>query len=246
VCHQHPEARWRETVARWLGDALGTYPEPPEPLTAAELREGVHLRLVPLGLMDRDWTDHLSYATPIGAGFFEVLAHKDGDYVRWITDTEAATVGVDELRALGRRRLLEIRPDECELVRGHGADVHVLRGESGFIASRLLVLPDTIRVFGTPRMSYPDGVLVAVPNRHTLAFAPVDAAYVESIAGLFAIAGYDYAHGHAPLTPDVYWWQDGTIHQIFDPATPEPTLHPDLPSAFLDLYDRFRADRGVA
>ncbi len=246
VCHQQPESRWREAVAHWLDDALGAYPEPPEPLTAAELRAGVHLRLVPLGLMDRDWSAHLRYATPIGAGFSEVLAHKDGDFVRWINDTEAATVGVEELRALGRRRLLEIRPDECELVRGHGTEVHVLRGESGFIASKLLVLRHTIGVFGSPRMTYPDGVLVAVPNRHTLAFAPVDTAYVESIAGLFAIAGYDYAHGHAPLTPDVYWWQDDKIHQIFDPAALEPTLHPDLPAEFLDFYDRFRTDPGAA
>ncbi|HUR74621.1 MAG TPA: hypothetical protein VMZ00_10115 [Sporichthya sp.] len=246
VCHQHPEARWRETVARWLDDALGTYPEPPPPLTPAQLRDGVHLRLAPLGLMGRDWSNHLSYARSIGAGFFEVLAHKDGDYVRWVNDAEAAAVGVEELRSLGRRRLLEIRPDECELVSGHGTEVHVLRGESGFIASKLLVLRDTLRVFGGPRMRYPDGVLVAVPNRHTLAFAPVDATYVETIAGLFALAGFDYAHGHAPLTPEVYWWQDDRIHQIFDPTAVEPTLHPDLPAAFLDFYDRFRTDRGAA
>lgn len=246
VCHQAPESRWREVVARWLDDALGTYPEPPAPLTAEQLREGVHLRLVPLGLMDKDWSDHLSYATPIGAGFYEVLAHKEGDYVRWINDTEAASVGVGELRALGRRRLLEVRPDECQLAYGLGTEVHVLRGESGFIASKLLVLPETIRSFASPRMRYPDGVLVAVPNRHTLGFAPVDAAYVEKIAGLFAIAGYDYAHGHAPLTPDVYWWSGGLIHQIFEPTAMEPTLHPDLPAAFLDLYDRFRDDRGAA
>lgn len=246
VCHQHPEVRWRETVSRWLDDALGRYPEPPQPLTAEQLREGVHLRLVPLGLMDREWTSHLRYATPLGAGFYEVLAHKDGDYIRWINDTEAATVGVEELRTLGRKRLLEIRPDECELVRGHGAEVHVVRGDSGFIASKLLVLPELIRIVCGPRTRYPDGVLVAMPNRHELAFAPVDATFIENIVGLYAIAGYDYAHGHAPLTPDVYWWKEGRLHQIFDPTALEPTLHPDLPTEFHALWGKFHRDRDAA
>ena len=84
----------------------GTVRRPVTRSVAASSSSGSSTRVVhPLGLAAK------------GAGWYLVA------------DTEAATVGVEELRALGRRRLLEIRPDECELVRGHGTEVHVLRGD---------------------------------------------------------------------------------------------------------------------
>lgn len=240
LCHTSGlgEGAWPGLVNRYVDDVLMKYPDAPPPLTPDQIRAGVHLRLVPLDLMDPRMHDCYRYAPRLGAGFAELLVHAEDDFVRFLNDEDVGRVGYEELRALGLDRLRDIRPDECELVRGNGAEAHVVRGESGFIASKALILPEIMRIVGGRRMRWPDGVLLAVPNRHELIFAPVDDALVDNLAAIGFLADYDHEHGHAPITPVVHWWRDGALAPVFDPTGPAAALHEDVPAEFLELYRR--------
>jgi hypothetical protein len=216
LCHGSASpAAWQGVVNRYVDDLLAKFPHAPASLTHDQIRAGVHLRLVQL---DPRMADGFTYAREIGAGFHEVLAHKDGDYVRWINDRELAGLDIEEMRELGLSRLRDVAVDECQLLTGKGAEAFCLFGESGFIASKLLLLPELLRRYGGKRMRWPHGVLVAVPSRHRLVFAPVDDAVVDTLPAIAAVASYDYAHDHAPISPVVSWWKDGRLHPLFDPT----------------------------
>jgi hypothetical protein len=229
---------WPGVVNRYIDDLFSQLPSPPPPLTPDQIRAGVHLRLV---CMPPEMSDGFTYARDLGGGFREMLVHKDGDFVRWINDAELATVDADEMRDLGLRRLLEIRPDEVQVVAGKGAEVYCVRGESGFIASKLLVLEDLMRIVGGGRLRWPDGVLVAVPSRHEIVFAPIDDAVADNLAGIATLTSYDHAHDHAPVSPYVYWWNEGRLVPLFDAAAPGLDIA-QIPAEFWELWERH--DRG--
>jgi hypothetical protein len=238
VCHAHPEAAWPELVAGHIEAITSAFPgdAPPE-LSAADIRAHVHVRLVPLGEVVPDDDNPYTYAPRLGAGFAELLVHKDGDMVRWLTDEDVAKVGADELYALGRERLRLIRPDVCEILRRNGGEIYVARGDSGFIASKLLLLPEVLRIVLGPKVRYPDGVLVAVPCRHELVFAPVGADVVPALAAVVDYTVMTFNHGLRPLSPYAYWWRDGTVTPLI---TIDRTGFVDyrLPPEFVDAVTR--------
>lgn len=240
LCHgSSSQVAWEGIVNRYVDDLLAKFPEAPAPLTHDQIRSGVHLRLVQL---DPRMADGFTYARDIGAGFHEVLAHKDGDYVRWINDNELAGLDVEEMRELGMSRLRDVVVDECQLLTGKGAEAFCLYGDSGFIASKLLLLPDLLRRYGGKRMRSPDGMLVAVPSRHRLVFAPVDDAVAENLSAIAAVAAYDFAHDHAPISPVVSWWKEGRLHPLFDPTTSGMERSDracfDIPEEFWEAWGR--------
>jgi hypothetical protein len=237
LCHANGfgESAWAGIVNRYVDDLLAKFPDVPLPLTPGQIRDGVHLRLAQL---DPRLADGFTYARAIGAGFHEVLAHKDGDFIRWINDRELAGLDLDELRELGRQRLSDVVVDECQLLTGRGAEAFSLHGRSGFVASKVLLLPDLLRRYGGRRMQWPDGVLVAVPSRHRLTFAPVDDAIGDNLSAIATVAAYDYAHDHAPISPVVHWWKDDQLHPLFDPSQPGLAVSDDIPEEFWAAWNR--------
>ena len=215
VCHAQPEAQWPDLVAGHIDAITSAFPgDTPPVLSADEIRAHVHVRLVPIEDVVPGPDSPYTYAPRIGAGFAELLVHKDGDFVRWLTDEDVAKVGPDgseELYALGRERLRLITPDVCEILRRDGAEIYVVRGESGFIASKLLLLPQVLRDVIGRKVRYPHGVLVSVPSRHELAFAPLAADVVPTLAGLVHYTVMEFNHGVRPLSPLTYWWRGGTL-----------------------------------
>jgi hypothetical protein len=85
----------------------------------------------------------------------------------------------------------------------------VLIGESVHTASRLLTLDDVLRR-ATGEADAPNGVLVAVPNRHQLVFhRPHDASLIGAIHGMlqFTVAGH--AEGTGAISPHLFWRPPG-------------------------------------
>lgn len=242
VCHAHPESEWPDLVAGHIEAITSAFPgDRPPTLSAEEIRAHAHVRLVPLGEVVSDDDNPYTYAPRLGAGFAELLVHKNGDMVRWLTDDDVAKVGADELYALGRERLRLIRPDVVEILRRDGGEIHVLRGDSGFIASKLLLLPEVLRNVIGRKVRYPDGVLVGVPCRHELVFAPVGPNVIAELIGVVDYTVMTFNHGLRPLSPYVYWWRDGTLRPL---TTVDRTGFVDfrIPEELADVVARLSQD----
>lgn len=249
VCHNARANRWAQLIADHLDALLGEFPAEPPELSVEQIRAGAHLRLVPMDAMRSLGPDALGsgygYARRIGAGMLEMLVHADGPYVRWLTDSDVAKIGFAELHAIGRENLLGIEPHSCEALRRSRSELHVVRGSSGFIASKLLVLEAVLPVVLGNSATWEHGVLVAVPSRHELVLAPVDANVVSNLVGLLEVAALEYRNEVAPLSPYVYWWQDGTLTALSE-ADEHGYVQLVLPEEFRDAVSDLLVDDDVA
>ncbi len=87
-----------------------------------------------------------------------------------------------------------------------GTRFHVMVGDSFFVTSRLLVLEQHLDPIT------PMGALVAVPNRHTMLYAPiVDLTVVDTLQAMAILAQRRHAEGPGSLSPTLYWWRDGLL-----------------------------------
>ncbi|MBA3742319.1 hypothetical protein [Sporichthya sp.] len=215
-CHNAPlgEGSWPVVVRDYLGGLLAAYPDVPPPVTEEQLRERACLRLVNLHSLKPEAYEWYRYARRLGAGFVEMLVLAEDGFARFLNDADVALVGADELRGIARENLRAIEPDEYELRSKDDTHLHVVRGASGFIASKLLMLPEVLAVVPGLRTHYPDGLLVAVPNRHELAFTPLGLNAPYDLLALAEYAALMHTHGEAPLAPFVYWWRDGELTQL--------------------------------
>ena len=183
---------------------------PPE----AALR-GAHLRVVGLATLPDEAAGWFGYGRHLAGDLLEVVAHAGAGGVRLLRDEDVAAHPPGVLRAAGLENLLRVPRPEHRLVTGrHGEELHVLTGESPFTASTVLVLPEVLhRVTGTA--AHPDGVLVAVPYRHQLAFSPVRGeSLLAALEALVPFAAKGFADGVGAVSPFVFWWQDGALTQV--------------------------------
>ncbi len=207
-------------------------------LPREEVLRRVYLRLVGTStLPDEAWAWY-RYARPVAGDLVELLAFDEPETVRMLRDEDVANLGVGDLRAAGLENLLRDRYDAHEVVRGPlGQHFHLVLGDSVYTASKLLVLPDVLsRTVGEREPEH--GVLVAVPHRHQLAFAVVDAptltATVQTLTG-FAAARYE--DGIGPVSPYLYWWHHGRLTQV-SVLDGEGRLCVDATGPFGDLLRR--------
>lgn len=249
LCHNAPQAHWPQLVAAHLGAILEACPQVPPILTVNQIRDGAHLRLAHTDAMADMGEDAVEvayrYARHLGGGWLELIAHVDGSLVRWLRDCEVEQVGVDPLRALALERLLRIRPEICAELRGPDCRLFSIRGESGFIASKLLVLPEVMRLLLPRRSRCPFGVLVAVPTRHQLTFAPVGRDVVPNLAALISHTLFLHTQGQAPLSPHVYWWRDGQLTQLTE-VDPRGQIQVRFVAEFIDVVDDLLSHPDVA
>jgi hypothetical protein len=211
VCDGYCEEQWPEVVDAHFAALLEAFPGAPPELGPDQIRDGVHARLV-LADPHSPAVDY-AYARRLGTDLIGLLAHVTGSMVRWLTDEEVALVGADELWSLGLGRVDRIRPQDCELIDTRAGAFCTLRGRSGFIASKALVLAETVGLLLGPDFDPDEGLLVGVPTRHELAFMPTWA----TAAGRDAFSTYtaqEFANGVAPLSPHVYRWGDGQFDRL--------------------------------
>jgi len=114
---------------------------------------------------------------------------------------------LDDVFALALTNVLEQDPVDCETFElDDGTRFHAMLGESFFVTSRLLVLEHYLDPVT------PLGAVVAVPNRHTLLFAPiVDDSVMDTIHAMAVIAHARWSEGPGSLVPTLMWWKGGTL-----------------------------------
>jgi len=157
-----------------------------------------------------------TYVRELAPGLVEVLALDLPDSVAVFRDEHVeACGGLLALRAVGRVNLAAEPIDQHKILNTpEGAELHAFTGNSMFVASKVLLLEDLLsEVLGIAEA--PDGVLVAMPNRHELMLHVLrDATAMPALDILAAYTPATFAETPGPLSPFVYWWRKGTFTQL--------------------------------
>ncbi|MEU8487480.1 immunity 49 family protein [Streptomyces sp. NPDC048641] len=214
--------------------------------SCTELLERTCWRLLPDDAFAGDTADGFRYARPVAEGLLAALALDAPTSVRILDDQDVARVGPERLWAAGRTNLLR-RPVEHDEFRGpQGALMHSVYGDSFFVSSKVLVLPELVRE-STGRELPDAGALVVLPTRHLLAFHPiVDGSVVDAVNDLGAYAIGAYEDGPGALSPRLYWWHQGRLVSltVFDHEARSFSVVP--PQELLDLMRSLRGQDSAA
>lgn len=214
TCHEAgPRAQWPPVVAAHVDHLLHPPPDPAD-LSVDELLDLVVLRVAALDQLPDEFRDSLRYATPVADGLLQVLVADFPTTVTTLADAEVERVGLDRLLAVGRERLLA-EPAGLEVLElAGGARLEMLTGDSVYVASKVLVLADVLRTLHGER-TYPDGVLVAVPDRHSLMLhVPVDARVVDALQSMAGGTADIWSSAAGGVSPSVFWWRDGELTRV--------------------------------
>ena len=214
TCHESGHRRgWPAVVDRHVATLLHPPPSPAD-LTDEQLLASVVLRVMAADQVPDEFRTNLTYATDVAPGLLQLFVADFPHSVATLGDEEVRRVGYDRMLAAGRTRLLAEPVEHEQVVLDGGARLDVFSGDSVFVASKVLVLDDVLRGVHGDR-AYPDGVLVAVPERHDLVCHVVDGPHV--VAALQTLAGSTartWAQAPASVSPSVYWWRDGALTRI--------------------------------
>jgi hypothetical protein len=164
-----------------------------------------------LGLLSDYPPDAPMVRTVLGADLVAILVYDLPTTVRSVRreDADNWNVPIDELFAIARDNLATATdaPERVELpLPDDDGTLQGFHGPSFFTASELLRLTDHLpeRV--------PNGVLVAVPNRHFFLFHPiVDTRAVAAVQAMLSVASMAYRDGPGSISPDLFWWHDGAL-----------------------------------
>ena len=211
ICNQAEEDEWPEIIRHHFdgvvrsttGDQLAGLADDYD-----RVREVLKVRLYPTDAVE-DSLDGLEHRL-VGEGLVAVLTYDLPDAVATVPPSDLARwpIDADEAFALGLRNVLAEKGIEHERIElESGAVFSAMVGDSFFVTSRLL----SLETFISPTSQF--GALVAVPNRHTLLWAPiVDLSVLDVLNALLVIAYRRYEEGPGSLSPYVYWWRpDGSL-----------------------------------
>jgi hypothetical protein len=171
-------------------------------------------------------------------GLLEVLALDLPETVDMLTADSLSDLGdITALRDRAFQNLRAVRVAKHKVVRDKdGTHFDVLMGDSYFIASLALVLDEAVRRY-TKDASAPDGILVALPHRHQLAFHVIrDRGVAPSLHAMAKFAAVGFEESPGALSPSVFWWQEGSFTGV---ATQDSAgLHIKLTQEAMDLTAR--------
>jgi hypothetical protein len=220
ACHNEDggERAWPDLIRRHVL-TITTRIDGPSAFDTTSARD-VLARTYPRLMAEQTAGLHLaSYRRPVADGIVEVLNLDLPDSVAMFNDENVERFGgLDVLRSHALANLRNVRFEHAQPLEHDGGRIHVLGGESMFVASTMLILPEVVaRV--EPPSDPANGILVSVPFRHQLnVHVPRDATVVPSLQLLahFTKRGYDDAVG--PLSPHVYWWRPHRIERLTEYA----------------------------
>lgn len=213
TCHEAGRrSQWPSIVDRHVEQVL-TLPDP-SALTDEGLLDVAMLRAVAPDQIPPEHRDRFRHAVHVADGLLQILVADFPTTVATLSDEDVDRVGRERMLAAGRARLVA-EPVEHESVDlDDGVRLEVFGGESVYVASKVLVLDDLLRGLHGER-GYPDGVLVAVPDRQTLLLhVPVDAGVMSALQTLAGSAARAWATAAGGVSPSVYWWRDGSLTRI--------------------------------
>lgn len=237
-CRRADPREWPGLVEqhfRALDGAVEATPEGPE-----QILRSAYLRLVPEDAFPPEAASSFSYVRRVAPGLQEALALDLPDAVRLLDDRFVAGVGLEELRAAGRANLVR-EPVEYDVAHGQGgAAMHIVSGESMFVASKALVLDDLAHSV-TGRQLPEEGALFVVPSRNYLVFHPLaDHQVVDAVNDLAAFGLGAHQDNPGPLSPRLYWWHKGAVTSLthIDDATRSFSIAP--PEELMAILRRLR------
>jgi hypothetical protein len=213
LCAQQPggSAAWPAIIEAHLATLLGAMADPVDVSTLSpdDLAQRVMLRLWPDDTVGMSAGSVAGWAD-VAPGLVQTLVLDEANNVRTIAVGEAATFDERLLLEAGRNNFAR-SPYQRHIVEWQDVRIDVLRGDSTYSASQLLVLAELLAQMYPDRVAS-SGVLIAVPDRSMLMVHIIDG---DTGSGVLA-AMRRYArerHGRVPwaLSPHVYWWHDGDL-----------------------------------
>lgn len=213
TCHEAgPRSAWPAIAAQHADQVLSL----PDPATLSddEMLAAVMLRAVASEQVPPEHRDRFRHAVDVADGLLQVLVADFPTTVATLTDEDVDRVGRERMLAAGRARLVAEPVEHESIDIGDGVRLETFGGESVYVASKVLVLDELLRGLHGER-SYPDGVLVGVPDRQTLVLhVPVDAGVVTALQTMAGSTAQMWATAPGGVSPSVYWWRDGTLTRI--------------------------------
>lgn len=235
-CRHAEEDYWsqliEEHVAALVANPLGSHT-----LDRDEIMERAYLRLMPDDFSPDP--NHFRYAKPVSDGLVSVIAVDLPDTVQILDDGDVERVGLGVLRSTARANLVNMPIDDYQVAtRPDGAEIHLVNGPSMFVASKALVLPQLMQQVADAQPPA-DGVLVAVPWRHHLAFHPiVDKTVLTALNDMTGYALGAYRDNAGALSPRLYWWKDGTLINLTKIDHEDKSFEPAPPPELIDVMRR--------
>ncbi|MGW7364313.1 immunity 49 family protein [Streptomyces sp. NPDC054841] len=243
-CRRADPRAWSQLVEQRFNALDNAAQAPME--TPDQILPRAYLRLAPDDALPPEAAASFQYARHVAPGLLETLALDLPDSVRLLDDKAVARVGLEQLRAAGRANLVK-EPVEYEVTRTEsGAELHIVSGESMFVASKALVLDDFYRSVAGRELPV-EGALFTVPSRHYLAFHPIeDHHVVDAVNDLAAFGLGAHQDNPGPLSPRVYWWHKGVVSCLthIDEATRSFSIVP--PDELMDIMRRLHAQSAPA
>ncbi len=229
LCAQVERDRWPEIVLDHLSGLATLQMAPRAAPTLQQAQPLLRSRLY--GEAELALTD--AVVRPLAPGLVEALVLLEGGAIATLSRPAVQRWGVatDDLFARGRAQvrgegLLETRPVDVG-----GVTLTALEGTSFFTTTHLFWLAAYLAL-------PPDGVLVAVPNRHLLLAWALDGPDVlDAAQALLVNADRFHQQGPGSLSPHLYWWHDERLTLL--PAAVEPervTFRP--PAEFIPVIER--------
>lgn len=233
---------WPDVVQAHVTSLLSE-PVEPSTLPVDEVLAHAVLRVYGTHSIPPEARLRLTHAREIAEDLVETVVLDTPTSVVTLLDDEVERCGRDALWAAGLEHLVAEPLGEVDRldVRG-GAAVTVIEGESVYTASKLLVLPDVLRrVYGD--RAYPDGLLVAMPDRHHLLLHPIDdGGVIPALQGMASTVAHFYASAVGGVSPSVYWWRDGTLERL-SAVGGEGGIEVVVGEAFGEVLERLAEDR---
>lgn len=242
ACHNAPkgEREWPEVVGTHVRVVVAAVRDavPITELPRQDVLARTYLRAVGLSVLPSDVEDRLRYARPVVGDILEVLVLDSPESVASLYDEHVAVFGLEDLKQAGLYNLLREPIGEVErLDVGDGVRIHIVTGESVYLASKMLVMTDLLsRVFG--EREYPNGVLLTAAFRNQVALHPVDGPEVVGAVNClaqFALNGFGDSVG--PVSPFTYWWHDGGFTQLTE-SDGEGGVVVCIDEAFAEMLER--------
>lgn len=209
VWKQVPTQERRECIEEFVTKMLTMDARPPEQLSFEEASPLLRIRLYPIGFLP----DTFGIVTwPISPSFQTVLTVDMPDSVQSVNRDALEKWGFagtdQELFDLALSQTWSNESVLVETMQGaNQVPIRVVSGDSFFSATHALLLDRYV----IP--ADPNGVLLAIPHRHTFAFHPIgDGSKVDdAIATLLPMGRGMFSEGPGSITPELFWWCDGSF-----------------------------------